>query len=266
MNNAQITTFARRSEFEQATNLLDRLRLPYQVLEPPQSYRLVATPALILKAEERLALARQEVQDFHCSGWVAYRPTRIKFAPEEPRSFHEDVLGTVAIMVLGPCIADEVRVRAIAHIGGELTEVFPYLNAEMHGACYNRHAPVLTFMEQHRLVTLYPRSIALAKADDLFDVWRLLENIRQRVNDVWARRQAIVPCFELREKPPVLEIYKRLPRTNCRACGESTCMAFAAKLWRGEAVLSECTPAWEGEYSHLREMLMDICSGLDVAR
>ena len=39
-----------------------------------------------------------------------------------------------------------------------------------------------------------------------------------------------------------IEIYKHLPRTNCKECGETNCMAFAAKLVNREATLQECKP------------------------
>jgi len=37
-----------------------------------------------------------------------------------------------------------------------------------------------------------------------------------------------------------LEIYKKLPKTNCGDCGVPTCMAFAMKLAAGQAELSAC--------------------------
>ena len=37
-----------------------------------------------------------------------------------------------------------------------------------------------------------------------------------------------------------LQIQKLLPRTNCKECGSSTCMAFAMKLAAKKAMLSEC--------------------------
>jgi acetyl-CoA decarbonylase/synthase complex subunit gamma len=39
-----------------------------------------------------------------------------------------------------------------------------------------------------------------------------------------------------------IEIYRSLPGTNCKECGEANCMAFAAKLVNREAALDECTP------------------------
>ena len=42
-----------------------------------------------------------------------------------------------------------------------------------------------------------------------------------------------------------LEIFKLLPKTNCRDCGVPTCMAFAMKLAQKKADLSECPHASE---------------------
>ena len=42
-----------------------------------------------------------------------------------------------------------------------------------------------------------------------------------------------------------IEIYKLLPGTNCKECGETNCMAFAAKLVNREATLQECPPLLE---------------------
>ena len=37
-----------------------------------------------------------------------------------------------------------------------------------------------------------------------------------------------------------LQIQKLLPKTNCKECGSSTCLAFAMKLAAKKANLSEC--------------------------
>jgi len=121
---------------------------------------------------------------------------------------------SIAGMVLAPCVADPSRIRLIAHISDDLTEVFPYLNTEMREACFNRNGPTFTFVDGHRMISLYPRRIAIAKADEIVDAWRTLEAIRRRVNETWAHRTEITPSYEMREKPPALEIFKRLPRVG----------------------------------------------------
>ena len=37
-----------------------------------------------------------------------------------------------------------------------------------------------------------------------------------------------------------IQIYKLLPKTNCKECGEPTCLAFAMKLAAGKAELAKC--------------------------
>jgi len=45
-----------------------------------------------------------------------------------------------------------------------------------------------------------------------------------------------------------IEVYKLLPGTNCKECGETNCMAFAAKLVTREATLQLCLPLLEPKY------------------
>ncbi len=266
MSDLHVTTFPSPTDFVLAKALLEHQHLPHEVVNVPRAYECVGVPALVLDSEVRSKLLSNEFGSVFCSGWVDYRPTAIRTPEEDPPKFSEDVFGRVAVIVLAPCVADETRIRIIAHIAGDLAEVFPYLNAEMREARYNSKAPNFTFMDQYRMVTLYPRRIAIAKADEIVDAWRVLEVLRCRINDVWVRRAEISPSSEMREKPPALEIYKRLPKTNCRACGEATCLAFAVKLWLGEAEVDQCQPAWSGAHSHLKDALLEICVGLGVAR
>ena len=37
-----------------------------------------------------------------------------------------------------------------------------------------------------------------------------------------------------------LEIYKQLPKTNCKECGFPTCLAFAMKMAAGQVPLEKC--------------------------
>ena len=169
-------------------------------------------------------------------------------------------------MALQPCLADPDKLRAIAHISGDLAEVFPYMNAVRKDAYYNVEGPTFTFMDQYRMISLYPRRIAMAKVDDIVDIWRTLESLRRFSNECWQNRQSIEPSFELRKKPAALEIFIRLPRTDCGLCGEKTCIAFALRLWSGQISLFQCTPVFGGVYSHLKEPLFEICAGLGIEK
>jgi ArsR family metal-binding transcriptional regulator len=260
---ARITTFAQLGEFENAKKHLDAFSLPYEVISPG-GYGLVGVPALVVSREGCAALAACGQSDCVCSGFVDFQPPQICVPCEEPPRFVEDVFGHAAIMVLAPCVADAAKIRIIAHISGDLAAAFPYLNAEMREGCYNPNGPTFTFMDRHRMVSLYPRRITVAKADEIVDAWRTLEMIRRRVNGVWERRAQITPSDEMREKPPALEIFKRLPRTNCGACGEATCLAFAVRVWQGSALPGQCGSVFGGEHERLKDALVEICKGLGV--
>jgi acetyl-CoA decarbonylase/synthase complex subunit gamma len=50
-----------------------------------------------------------------------------------------------------------------------------------------------------------------------------------------------------------LEIYKQLPRTNCKDCGVPTCLAFAMKVAAGQAGLDDCPHLGSEARSNLDE-------------
>lgn len=50
-----------------------------------------------------------------------------------------------------------------------------------------------------------------------------------------------------------LDIYKHLPKTNCKECGLATCLAFAMKVASGQAALEECPQLSEEGKSALGE-------------
>jgi acetyl-CoA decarbonylase/synthase complex subunit gamma len=56
-----------------------------------------------------------------------------------------------------------------------------------------------------------------------------------------------------------LDVYKLLPKTNCKDCGEENCMAFATKLVNREVILESCSPLLaktsEKMYRQLKDLL-----------
>ncbi|MCD4704429.1 MAG: 4Fe-4S binding protein [Methanosarcinaceae archaeon] len=57
-----------------------------------------------------------------------------------------------------------------------------------------------------------------------------------------------------------MEIYQLLPKTNCKECGRSTCMAFAAALLSRDAVVDDCPILKEEKYRDNYENLTKIVS------
>jgi acetyl-CoA decarbonylase/synthase complex subunit gamma len=62
----------------------------------------------------------------------------------------------------------------------------------------------------------------------------------------------------IKELSPI-DVYKLLPKTNCKECGQENCMAFATKLVNREVTLEQCPPLLKKEnekaYTQLKDML-----------
>jgi len=65
----------------------------------------------------------------------------------------------------------------------------------------------------------------------------------------------------IREISPI-DVYTLLPRTNCKECGESNCMAFATRVVNGELMLSACPPLHTPNYSKEHESLSALMAPL----
>ena len=259
-----LTTFADRRELERARALLERLGVAHGVVSPDPGYACVGAGALVLSPEARAAFLDGGGLDIVHAGWVDYREPRTSVPETAAPQFAEDVVGRVAVVVLAPCIADDTRLRLIAHFSGDMAKALPYLNGELLKGSYVPAAHVFTYMDGHRMVSLFRDRIGIAKVDDIVDAWASLERVRCLANDVWSRRAQIAPSLETRRRPPALEIYRRLPGTNCGQCGTPTCVAFAWAVWRGDAQPRACVPVFAGDRGELKEALLAICAGLGV--
>jgi ArsR family metal-binding transcriptional regulator len=171
-------------------------------------------------------------------------------------------LDRITITYVEPCWADAEKIRLKAELSRDIGELFPYLNAVLPGATYNPHAGTLTLVKEGRLIVLYPTRLTMAKALNTTDARQVLDWLKDLINQTWERRDRIEPCYETRSRPTALELYQWLPRTNCKQCGEATCLAFAAKLLLGEQRLERCRPLFEPEYRHLREAMQELVAAL----
>jgi ArsR family metal-binding transcriptional regulator len=55
-----------------------------------------------------------------------------------------------------------------------------------------------------------------------------------------------------------LDIYRLLPGTSCKRCGELTCLAFAVKLVGGEIEITKCSPLFSEKYQEKRIVLLEL--------
>ena len=257
-----LTTFPSKKAFEDFLTFLQQNSFVYEIIAPPRQFRYISAPAVALTEAVKAIFYQKGGGKYVISGWVDFNEKKIDILEEAPREFEDDIFGTSVIVVLAPCIADRTKLRLITHISKDISEVFPFINSNIRRTVYNHNAKYLCFSEGYRRITLYSRRIALAKVDDIFDAWRILETIRRLVNDTWSDKNALKPDYETRKKPAVLDIFKCLPRTNCRKCGYPTCLAFAVNLHAGDEEVIKCEPVFMEEFIYLQPDLLEICAGL----
>lgn len=172
------------------------------------------------------------------------------------------LLHQVMITYVSPCLADPGKIRLKAKLSDDITGIMPYLNAVVKNATYNPNGPTFTLHREYRLITLYPRDMTMIKAQNTTDAQQVIAWLQDLINRTYARREEIEPIYETRQRPHPLQLYSWLPRTNCRQCGEYTCLAFAALLFCGQQRLDRCVTLNTPEYREQRQVLLELATAL----
>ena len=90
------------------------------------------------------------------------------------------------------------------------------------------------------------------------DIKEFRLKIKDFINDCYEKKDSIKPSDEKRNLPSPFDVYEVLPRLNCGKCGESTCMAFAAKLVAGKYKPNMCSQVRAEGNEKMREELENI--------
>ena len=160
-----------------------------------------------------------------------------------------------------PCDPGTERFAAKAHLNLDISTIFPYLNATLHGAVYLPEANALTWKKGGHNIAFHAYEIATSNVEDRGEAQKELEGLIDLVNRTWERRAEIIPDTTTRQRPTPIAIYKLLPNTNCRQCGEPTCYSFALKLSVSQKKLADCPPLFEPQYAEKRIAMEEIVIG-----
>ena len=90
---------------------------------------------------------------------------------------------------------------------------------------------------------------------------KIVEWIKREINDAWEDRENIEPRYTRAERPQVVEVLKRLPKTNCKKCGAPTCMVFATWVVQGAKDESQCPELSEEDKRKLHDYLAQFSLG-----
>ncbi len=140
------------------------------------------------------------------------------------------------------CRPEAESVHCIAHLDENITEVIPYLNAVLGGFQYLKDPPSVSFKVHGKLIAVHPRMICVNALRTEEEGDKIIEWLKQEINDTWERRGEIEPRYESAPKPKVMEILRLLPKTNCKECGQPTCTVFATQVAEGGKEPEDCPP------------------------
>jgi len=139
-----------------------------------------------------------------------------------------------------PCLAEPGKMIVIGKPARTLEEVLPYLATLPGIIAYNPEQCTLTFRRQPGFLTIQRDQAYITQVKDVQEGLELLAALTESINAVWEHRQELVAVTASKRTPRPLDVWSLLPQTNCKQCGEATCMAFAVGLLQQNRALKEC--------------------------
>lgn len=138
------------------------------------------------------------------------------------------------------CNPGAMAVHCFALLDQDVGEVLPYLNTVLGGFEYIQDPPSVTFKAQGKLITVHGRKIAINALKDESEAHKIVQWLQREINHAWEHRAGIVPSCKSAPRPQLLEVLKLLPKTNCKKCGQPTCMVFAVQVVDGGRGAEQC--------------------------
>lgn len=171
-----------------------------------------------------------------------------------------DYIQGFKVQQTAPCYSEQGKIRIFASLTDDIGELLPYLNAVVRGN-YQQNAGRFTFTYQGSPVVLQGRQIVLGRTESLEKGKQSIAEIVKMLNRVAAARHKITPSTEPQIQISPYALYSHLPKTNCRKCGEMTCLAFAAALVQGRCVPDQCPRLKDSVYENQRKKIEEMLSG-----
>jgi len=150
-------------------------------------------------------------------------------------------LDSIALTKTLPCLAEPGKIIVIGTPSRSLSDTLPYLATLPGVIAWNPHTLTLTFRRQPGFMTLNTEKVYITQVKNTEEGLALLDTLKDAINAVWEKRAELVAVSTQKSAPRHLDIWELLPRTNCKQCGEATCLAFAVALLQEKRILEECT-------------------------
>lgn len=149
-------------------------------------------------------------------------------------------LETIKLIQTLPCLAEPGKIIVIGKPNRSLAPLIPYLATLPGVLAYNPQTLVLTLRRPAGFLTIYPEKVYITQIANEEEGLQVLSDLVAAINATWEHRAALVALTQAKRAPHHLDIWQLLPRTNCRQCGEATCLAFAVGLIQHTHGIEDC--------------------------
>ena len=179
-----------------------------------------------------------------CPGKARFKPMDV-YSRDYQDKENAVFLNAITLIHTTPCLAEPSKIIVTGKPSRRLDEVLPYLATLPNVIGYNPGANSLSLRRKPGFITLFSQRVSITQVKDVQEGLDLLDALKDAINAVWENRGEVLPIKEARRAPQHLDIYALLPKTNCKKCGEVTCLAFAVSLVQQKHELNDCIPIQE---------------------
>jgi ArsR family metal-binding transcriptional regulator len=253
---ANVIVFPDHEAFTGSLKFTGLVGVGAEPLYPPQFCEGIMVPALLVTSGLSTILGRIREEDLPVCGVVRYSTFRGEVPDEGPPDpVWREITGDIRIERVEESLTDPLRLRVEAALEKDVGDLLPIMGRIIRGGAFHPRGPVLAFEEEHRLVTIFPRAVGFARLDDMLDLWVMMRTTVEFFCEARQRSSSLEPTDEPRQGIGAVEIFRRLPGSDCRECGSAGCMEFATGLLLGRFGLEMCGPLFKEDFSsHLRSI------------
>jgi ArsR family metal-binding transcriptional regulator len=251
---AYVIIFPDQAAFENSLKFIELPGTTAAVVQPPEFCLGLVAPTIVVTGGPKSLVEELELSGVTISGVIPYHP----FSREIPKASRPakkwtQVLGNLTVSIVRPSLTDPIRLRVEVIPEKSLAAMIPLMARLIRGGSYRFEIPVLAFEEEHRLLAISSDRVVICRADDLLDAWTMLRSFVDLAISAWDLRSKIEPERERRQGIGAIEIFKRLPSTDCGLCGQLNCMEFSMGLFIGKFRIDQCPPLMEERWRARQE-------------
>lgn len=151
-------------------------------------------------------------------------------------------LVSIALARTLPCLAEPGKIIVVGSPSRDLSDVLPFLATLPNVITYNPDSSTLTFRRERGFLTLYRDKVIFTQVDGAAEALELLSALVDAINATWTHRHELTAMQKPRRTLRPLDVWTLLPQSNCKQCGEATCMAFAFAVLQQRRGIAECQP------------------------